>query len=177
MEPRATDQWFHSKVFNILTSFLWSIRVQTLENCCRFVFYNSIYSFWRPFRLQFLGKSCAKKRKTNCATITSLPLSVLLSTIALDQSPREKSLGYCNIWLGIKRYHLYQKYHHHPMSLILSFFFLLLRRRTAHDNSVVRGKEWGRTKLWHRRAPWSDRKNPGWVVESNVRMIKIALTG
>ena len=110
------------------------------------------------------------------APITSLPLSVLLSTMALDQSAREKSLGYCKIWLGIKRYHLYQKYHHDSMSLILSFF-PLLHRRTAHDNSVVRGKEWGRTKLWHRRAPWSDRKNPGWVVESNVRMIKIALTG
>ena len=71
----------------------------------------------------FSGNRARRKRKTNCATITSLPLSVLLSTIALDQSPREKSLGYCNIWLGIKRYHLYQKYHHHSMSLILSFFF------------------------------------------------------
>ena len=32
-----------------------------------------------PFapRLKFLGKSCAKKRKTNCANITSFPCSVL----------------------------------------------------------------------------------------------------
>ena len=29
-----------TSVFNILTSFLWSIRVQTMENCCRFVYYN-----------------------------------------------------------------------------------------------------------------------------------------
>ena len=33
VEPRA-----HCKVLNILTSFLWSIRVQTVKNCCRFVF-------------------------------------------------------------------------------------------------------------------------------------------
>ena len=29
-----------TSVFNIFTSFLWSIRVQTMENCCRFVYYN-----------------------------------------------------------------------------------------------------------------------------------------
>ena len=36
-ESRArcfVGQWFQSKVLNILTSFLWSIRVQTVENCC-----------------------------------------------------------------------------------------------------------------------------------------------
>ena len=110
----------------------WSIRSQTMENCCRFVFYNNIDSFHVPFRrsfsnlglvplakkakkkktvyisasearravvwggemvvspspvhrsarfaprLKFLGKSHAKKRKTNCAKITSFPCSVLL---------------------------------------------------------------------------------------------------
>ena len=34
------------------------------------------------------------KRKTDCATITSFPWSVLLSTTALDQSAGEKSLRY-----------------------------------------------------------------------------------
>ena len=34
-------QWFYCKVLNILTSFdfLWPIRVQTMENCCWFVFF------------------------------------------------------------------------------------------------------------------------------------------
>ena len=38
VEPRAAGEWFHCKVLNILTLFPWSIRVQTMENCCRFVF-------------------------------------------------------------------------------------------------------------------------------------------
>ena len=48
VEPRAAGEWFHCKVLNILTLFLWSIRVQTMENRCRFVFYNNIDSFCRP---------------------------------------------------------------------------------------------------------------------------------
>ena len=37
-----------------------------------------------------------EKEKINCVTITSFLWSALLSTIALDQSAREKSLNYCN---------------------------------------------------------------------------------
>ena len=37
---------------------------------------------------------CARKGKTNGATMTSFPWSVLLSSIALHQSAREKSLSY-----------------------------------------------------------------------------------
>ena len=37
-----------------------------------------------------------EKEKIYCATITSFLWSALLSTIALDQSAREKSLNYCN---------------------------------------------------------------------------------
>ena len=48
VEPRAAGEWFHCKVLNVLTLFLWSIRVQTMENCCRFVFYNNIDSFCLP---------------------------------------------------------------------------------------------------------------------------------
>ena len=33
--------------------FIWLIREQ---NCCLFVFYNNIDSFWQPFPLKFLGK-------------------------------------------------------------------------------------------------------------------------
>jgi len=38
VEPRTTGDWFQCKVLNILMSFLWWIRLQTMENCCRFVF-------------------------------------------------------------------------------------------------------------------------------------------
>ena len=98
VEPRAAGEWFHYKLLNILTSFLWSIREQTMENCCRFVFYNNIDSFCRPFPLTFRGKLLAGKKKTNCATITSFPWSVLLSTIALllsNQSAGAKPLSFC----------------------------------------------------------------------------------
>ena len=41
VEPPAADECFHCKVLNILTSFLWPIREQTMENCCQFVPYNN----------------------------------------------------------------------------------------------------------------------------------------
>ena len=66
-----------------------------MKNCCRFFFYNNIDSFCRPFSLTFRGTSLMRKRKTNFATITLFPWSVLLSTIALDQSAGEKLLSYC----------------------------------------------------------------------------------
>ena len=62
-----------------------------MENCCRFVFYNNIDSFCRPFPLTFRGKLLAGKKKTNCATITSFPWSVLLSTIALLLSTNQRA--------------------------------------------------------------------------------------
>ena len=34
-EPQAIE-WFYGKVLNVSTSFLWTIRIQTIENCCRF---------------------------------------------------------------------------------------------------------------------------------------------
>ena len=40
--------WFHCKDFNIWKSFLWSIRAQTMENCCRFVFLTTVFDV--PFR-------------------------------------------------------------------------------------------------------------------------------
>ena len=96
VEPRAAGEWCYCKVVNILTLFLWSIRVQTMENCCRFVFYSNIDSFCRPCPYTFCGKSLVgKKKKTNCATFTSFPWSVPLPTIALDQSAGEKLLSYC----------------------------------------------------------------------------------
>ena len=35
--------WFHCKAFNIWKSFLWSIRAQTMENCCRFVILTTVF--------------------------------------------------------------------------------------------------------------------------------------
>ena len=37
------------------------------KNCCRFVFYNNIASFWRPSTLKFLGKSRAREREKQIA--------------------------------------------------------------------------------------------------------------
>ena len=38
VEPRTTGNSFQCKVLNILMSILWWIRLQTMENRCRFVF-------------------------------------------------------------------------------------------------------------------------------------------
>ena len=38
VEARAAGEWFHCQVLDIL----WSIRVKTIENCRRFVFYNNM---------------------------------------------------------------------------------------------------------------------------------------
>ena len=82
--------WFHCKAFNIWKSFLWSIRAQTMENCCRLVFLTTVFDV--RFRCRFLE---IRTRQENCATFESFPWSVLLSNIALDQSALEKTLSYC----------------------------------------------------------------------------------
>ena len=48
----------------VSTSYLWSIRVQTMESCCWFVFYNNIDSFWRPC----LAKSRPQEREKQIAS-------------------------------------------------------------------------------------------------------------
>ena len=45
VKPQAAGEWFHWKGLDILTSFLWSRSVQTMESYCRFVFYHNIDSF------------------------------------------------------------------------------------------------------------------------------------
>ena len=54
-KTQVEGEWIRCKVLNILTSFLCSIR----ENSCRFVFYNNVDNFWRPFPFMW---------KPNCAT-------------------------------------------------------------------------------------------------------------
>ena len=67
VEPRASGWWFHCKVLNIFGDI--SMVYKSIDH---------------------------EKQKINCATITSFLWPALLSTIALDQSAREKSLNYCN---------------------------------------------------------------------------------
>ena len=50
VEPPAADECFHCKDLNILTSFLWPVREQTMENCCQFVFF--FYSTIESFRFE-----------------------------------------------------------------------------------------------------------------------------
>ena len=86
---------------HFLTSFLWSIRVQTMEKCCRFVcffvcFFTITLTVFRVhFRRVFSGNRAQEKEKTYCATMTSFRWSVLWTTLALDESALEKSLTYC----------------------------------------------------------------------------------
>ena len=42
VEPPVAGEWFHCKVLNIL----WSIRVQTMENCTWLVGGCAVVSFW-----------------------------------------------------------------------------------------------------------------------------------
>ena len=63
VKPRATGKRFHCKVFNILTSVLWAIGVQTLENSCWIVFSGLLIfrgkkaKFCGIFRVKFAEKS------------------------------------------------------------------------------------------------------------------------
>ena len=57
---KIQKEWFHSKVLHILTSFPWSIRAQTMEKCCRFVFFTiTLTVFHIHFRAQVRGKQIA----------------------------------------------------------------------------------------------------------------------
>ena len=79
-----TQVKLHCKVLNILpASFLWSIRVQSMENLLTSI------------SLKVSGKIMCEKEETNSATITSFSLFLLSLIIALDQSTREKSPSYC----------------------------------------------------------------------------------
>ena len=95
VEPRAVGYCFHCKILNILTSFLQSIKEQTMENWCWFVFYNTIGNFDIHCRSSFLENCTREKAKNKLpTTFTSFSWSVLLSTIALDQSVCKKLLSY-----------------------------------------------------------------------------------
>ena len=87
---------FYWKVLNILTSFLWSIRVQTMEKCCRFCFSQSHWQFWFPFPLKFLRESLARERRTNLPPSPISKGCVLIDHSSKRNRAREKkTLIYC----------------------------------------------------------------------------------
>ena len=91
----SRSQVFSLQILNILTSFLWSIKEQTMENWCWFVIYNNIGNFDVHCRSSFLENPTWEKEKNKLpTTFTSFSRSVLLSTIALDQSVCKKLLSY-----------------------------------------------------------------------------------
>ena len=85
--PRAADKWFYCNFFkNIFTSFLCSMRVTTMENCCGHILdkYTRQFSFLTANSVEVSRKIAREKEKTNCTTITSCPSSVLLSTTGIN---------------------------------------------------------------------------------------------
>ena len=64
VKPPTASEWFHCTVENIITSFLWSVRVQTKENCCRFVFTITVTAFKVHFHWRFSeNRACDKDKK------------------------------------------------------------------------------------------------------------------
>ena len=95
--------------FEILSSFLWSIREQTMENCSQFVFAITLAILTSTCVEVSWKIGCARKRKTNCATIKSFPWSVLLTNIALDLTAHKKSFSHGKkVLFGIKKLLIYK---------------------------------------------------------------------
>ena len=89
VERRAIGKWSHCKVSNILTSFLWSIRVQTMKNFVVVFFYIMLIVLEVHFHWHFSSES--RRWEEN----EYKSLYQFLSTIALDQSAHKKSLICC----------------------------------------------------------------------------------
>ena len=68
-------------------TFLWSIRVQTMENCCWFVFLFAITLIsWHLLPLKFLGKSRAQEREQLTAPPSNhFHAQTLIDHMVLDQ--------------------------------------------------------------------------------------------
>ena len=62
-ELRVAREWFHCKFLNILTSFLCSIRVQSIEKCCWLVFWNNMDSFDVHFLWSFSENRARNREK------------------------------------------------------------------------------------------------------------------
>ena len=93
---------FHCKVLNTLTSFLWSIRVQTMKYCCRFVMTNT-------FLVRSL--SCSKFLMS---TIENNACPHIITT-SCDRSTRIKWFRFSSLW----------SWPHFNKAVIVSLFSLL----------------------------------------------------
>ena len=64
VKPRATGKWFHRKVFNILTSFLWTIRVYTDLGKLLLIFFTIPFRVLIPISVEMSWKIlCWRKEK------------------------------------------------------------------------------------------------------------------
>ena len=95
VEPRATGEWFHCQVLNILWRPFVVYKSITIENCRRFGFYNNIGKVLAEVALFSVEKALALH-------LTSF-LSVLKKTIATSQSTRGNFDRYCKIPFHKKR--------------------------------------------------------------------------
>ena len=95
-QPSKWHHIFRNSSGTILASFLWSIRIQTMEHFCWFVFYNNNGTFDLHFCWKFWQVVWrVRKRKANCATIMLFRWSVLLSNVGFHQSMHKKLVSYC----------------------------------------------------------------------------------
>jgi len=104
MKPLSWGSWFHLSFehFDVISMVDKSTDHGKLLSI---VFYNNIDIFLSSVSVDFSRKiACGKERKTICATITSFPWSVLISTIALDQSRGKKLLRYCEKYIFATNY-------------------------------------------------------------------------
>ena len=88
VETQAVGEWFHCKVLNILMSFLWSIRVQNVENYCWMAVFMSI-----SIKVSWENLVHEKEKNKLCHQHI-ISGSVLLSKIATGQSVTERLLRY-----------------------------------------------------------------------------------
>ena len=63
VKPPTAGEWFHCSDVNIMTSFLWSVRGQTMENCCRFVFTITVTALKVHYHWRFLENRARDKDK------------------------------------------------------------------------------------------------------------------
>ena len=99
----------NSSLYQIDNNFPWSVLLPTMENCSQFVFAITLAILTSTCVEVSWKIGCARKRKTNCATIKSFPWSVLLTNIALDLTAHKKSFSHGKkVLFGIKKLLIYK---------------------------------------------------------------------
>ena len=94
----------HFFIFISFPQFIYDLFHISLTKSKLFHNWISCCCCWRSYRkIEDCEQSKESGWKTNCATITSFPWSLFISTRALDQSAREKSFSYCKIFIVVYR--------------------------------------------------------------------------